>query len=136
MLTSLTMSTGAPYVQGTRPFHWSSQCFPKTSPMACGRRSQLTTSTTKVKSICSSAICLASTPFYPKSLPKQPIPYPKSYKNTSSSMDCQAPSKQTTALPQHLMNSPSSYSNITLITSPLLHTFPHPMASLSIKKRP
>ena len=50
----------------TRPPHWHNQCFPKTSPMAHGRRSQLTTSTTKVKSTCSYANCSASTLSYPK----------------------------------------------------------------------
>ena len=113
MLTSLTTSASAPFAQGTRPFCQLSQCFPETSLMAHDRRSQLTTSITKVKSTCSSAICLACTPSYPNSHPNLPIPCPKSYKNSSPSTDCTVSSTQTKALHLCVTNSPQSCSHIT-----------------------
>ena len=83
----------------------------------------------KVKSTCSSAICLANIPSNLKSLPNPATPYPKSYKNSSLSMDHSASITQTTALPSHLRNFPSSCSDSTSTTSPLPQIFPDPMLS-------
>ena len=61
----------------TRPLHWLSQCSPDTSLMVCGRRSQLTTCSTKVKSACLSAVCSASTPSYQRLIQIYLFPSPE-----------------------------------------------------------
>ena len=136
VLTLPTTYTGTLFAHSTRPPYWPSQCFPETSLTASGRRSQLTTSTTKVKSTCSSAVSSSSTPSYPMSHPNPPFPCLRSYKNSSPSTDHPASSIQTMACHSHPMSSPSSYSDTTLTTLPLTHAFPNPMASLSVKSRP
>ena len=63
-------------------------------------------------------------PSCPKSHPNLPIPSPKSYRNSSPSMDHPATYTPAMALPLHLMNSHSSCSNNTLTIPPLCHIFP------------
>ena len=113
------MSAEAPYAQSTRHLHQLNQCFPETSPMACGRRLQPTTSTTKVKNTCSSVICLTSTPSYLYCPPNPPFPSSRSYSNPSSSMDHPTTSTHTMALHSHLMNSHNFCSKNKLTIQPL-----------------
>ena len=83
---NLTTSRVASFAPSTMLPSWLSQCCCKTSPMAHGRRLQLTTSTTKAKCTSLSVICSVNILFSIKSCPSLPSPCSKKYRNKLHNM--------------------------------------------------
>ena len=92
------MSANALSAPSTKHLPPYNPCFPGIFPVTHGRRLQPTTSPTRAKSTCTSAIYSANTPSSTKSHPSLPIPCPNACKSSSPSTDCLALSTPIMAL--------------------------------------